>query len=48
MEQLNNILNNYITKLRNEYNNAIAGNNATAELSFRPALDEFLVQISKK
>ena len=47
MEQLNNILNSYITKLRDEYSNAITGGSATAELSFRPALDEFLVQISE-
>lgn len=47
MEQLNNILESYVSKLREEYENAITGENATAELSFRPALDKFFVQISE-
>lgn len=46
MEQLNNILVEYIKRLGNDYKIAIATGNATPELSFRPALDDFLVQMS--
>ena len=46
MEQLNNILAEYIKRLGNDYKTAIATGNATPELSFRPALDDFLVQMS--
>ena len=47
MEQLNNILAEYIKRLGNDYKTAIATGDATPELSFRPALDDFLVQMSK-
>ena len=46
MEQLNIILKDYLTRLGNDYKTAIATGNATPELSFRPALDDFLVQMS--
>lgn len=46
MEQLNNILAEYIKRLGNDYRTAIVTGNATPELSFRPALDDFLVQMS--
>ena len=41
MEQLNSILAEYIKRLGNDYKTAINTGNATPELSFRPALDEF-------
>lgn len=46
MEQLNNILAEYINRLGNDYKTTIATGNATPELSFRPALDDLLVQMS--
>lgn len=46
MEQLNKILAEYIKRLGNDYKTAIATGNATPELSFRPALDDFLMQMS--
>lgn len=46
MEQLNNILAEYIKQLGNAYKIAIATGNATPELSFRPVLDDFLARIS--
>lgn len=46
MEQLNKILAEYINRLGNDYKTTIATGNATPELSFRPALDDFLVQMS--
>ena len=46
MEQLNKILAEYIKRLGIDYETAIATGNATPELSFRPALDDFLVQMS--
>ena len=46
MEQLNKILAEYVKRLGNDYETAIATGNATPELSFRPALDDFLVQMS--
>lgn len=46
MEQLNIILKDYMAKLGNDYHIAIATGNATPELSFRPALDDFLVRMS--
>ena len=47
MERLNTILKYYINKLERDYRTAIETSNATPELSFRPALDDFLEQISK-
>ena len=47
MEQLNIILNGYIKTLEKDYKTSIETGNSTPELSFRPALDDFLVQISK-
>lgn len=47
MEQLNTILNDYIKTLEKDYKTAVNTGNSTPELSFRPALDAFLVQISK-
>lgn len=47
MEQLNNILAEYIKRLGNDYKTAITTGNATPELSFRPALDDFLVKLSR-
>lgn len=41
MEQLNKILAEYVKRLGNDYETAIATGNATPELSFRPALDDF-------
>lgn len=46
MEQLNKILIDYVSKLSTDYRTAIATNNATPELSFRPSLDDFLVQMA--
>lgn len=46
MEQLNKILAEYIKRLGNDYKTTIVTGNATPELSFRPALDDFLVQMS--
>ena len=43
MEQLNIILNDYIKTLEKDYKTAVNTGNSTPELSFRPALDEFLV-----
>ena len=47
MEQLNSILAEYIKRLGNDYKTAINTGNATPELSFRPALDEFFGKISE-
>lgn len=47
MERLNTIIKYYINKLERDYRTAIETGNATPELSFRPALDDFLEQISK-
>ena len=47
MEQLNTILNDYVNKLEKDYKTAVETGNATPELSFRPALDDFFVRISK-
>lgn len=46
MERLNTIIKYYINKLERDYRTAIETGNATPELSFRPALDDFLEQIS--
>lgn len=47
MEQLNNILTEYVKRLNKDYQTAISTGNATPELSFRPALDDFLVQMCR-
>jgi len=47
MEQLNLILSNYFRRLKEDYHVAIQTGNATPELSYRPALDSFLIDISK-
>lgn len=46
MEQLNNILAEYIKRLGDDYRTSVATGNATPELSFRPALDDFFIQMS--
>lgn len=46
MELLSVILSEYIKQLGNDYRTAIATDNSTPELSFRPALDDFLIKIS--
>lgn len=45
MEQLNNIISEYIANLSKDYKTGESTGNATAELSFRPALDGFFVEI---
>lgn len=47
MEQLNNIISEYIANLSNDYQTAVTTGNATPELSFRPALDGFFVNAMK-
>lgn len=47
MEQLKQILSNYFQRLSADHKVAGQTGNATAELSYRPALDSFLVEISK-
>ena len=47
MEQLKQILSNYFQRLSADHKVARQTGNATAELSYRPALDSFLVEISK-
>lgn len=47
MEQLDIILSDYIKQLETDYKVALETGNSTPELSFRPALDSFLLQISK-
>ena len=47
MERLKQILDEYVKKLSNEYRTALATGNATPELSFRPTLDNFLIQLSE-
>lgn len=44
MEQLNNIISEYIANLSKDYQTAITTGNATPELSFRPVLDGFFVK----
>lgn len=47
MEQLNNIISEYIANLAKDYQTGESTGNATAELSFRPVLDSFFVEIMK-
>lgn len=47
MEQLNNIISKYISNLSKDYQTGETTGNTTAELSFRPALDGFFVEIMK-
>lgn len=47
MEQLRNIIIDYLGRLKRDYDNAVATGNATPELSFRPALDSLLVELAK-
>ena len=47
MEQLNDIISEYIVNLSNDYQTAVTTGNATPELSFRPALDGFFVNVMK-
>lgn len=47
MEQLRNIIIDYLEQLKRDYDNAVATGNATPELSFRPALDSLLVELAK-
>lgn len=47
MEQLNNIISEYIANLSNDYQTAVITGSATPELSFRPALDGFFVNAMK-
>ena len=47
MEQLNNIIINYLNNLHKDYTTAVETGEATPELSFRPALDSFFVEIMK-
>lgn len=45
MEQLNNIISEYLACLSKDYQIGISTGNATAELSFRPALDGYFTEI---
>lgn len=47
MEQLRNVIIDYLGRLKRDYDNAVATGNATPELSFRPALDSLLVELAK-
>ncbi len=47
MEQLRNIIIDYFGRLKKDYDNAVTTENATPELSFRPALNELLVDLAK-
>lgn len=47
MEQLNDIITEYIASLSKDYQTGESTGNATAELSFRPALDSFFVEVKK-
>ena len=47
MEQLSNIITEYLATLSKDYQTGKSTGNATAELSFRPALDGFFVEITK-
>lgn len=46
MERLKEILSQYINSLSSDYKISEKSGNSTAELSYRPALDTFLVQLS--
>ena len=46
MEQLNNTIKKYLKRLNDDYSTAVSTGNATPELSFRPALDSFLVELA--
>lgn len=47
MEELNQIISNYIRTLTSDYRTALLTGNSTPELSFRPALDSFLSHLSQ-
>ncbi len=47
MEQMNNIISEYIANLSKDYQTGESTGNTTAELSFRPALDGFFVEMMK-
>lgn len=47
MEQLNDIITEYIASLSKDYKTGESTGNATAELSFRPALDSFFVKVKR-
>lgn len=47
MERLNTILSDYVKTLGKDFQTAVETGNSTPELSYRPALDDFLLQISK-
>lgn len=47
MEQLRNIIIDYLIRLKKDLDTAVSTGNATPELSFRPALDSLLVELAK-